>query len=111
MTARAALLALPGARAVEPRGLLAQHPAQRLRQRREEVHGRQRRQQAGATPLSVPLKVGRHTVRGMLALRPKPSRYTDDEQRRLALLPQTAPLAWDELMHDPAYQRALERLP
>ena len=29
----------------------------------------QRRQQAGATPLSVPLKVGRHTVRGMLALR------------------------------------------
>ncbi|HEY2187404.1 MAG TPA: beta-N-acetylhexosaminidase [Caldimonas sp.] len=35
----------------------------------------------------------------------------DSESRRLALLPQTAPLAWDELMHDPAYQRALERLP
>jgi beta-N-acetylhexosaminidase len=35
----------------------------------------------------------------------------DSEQRRLALLPQTAPLAWDELMHDPVYQRALERLP
>jgi len=35
----------------------------------------------------------------------------DSEQRRLALLPQTAPLPWDELMHDPAYQRALERLP
>ena len=35
----------------------------------------------------------------------------DSEQRRLALLPQTAPLAWDELMHDAAYQRALERLP
>jgi len=35
----------------------------------------------------------------------------DSEQRRLALLPQTVPLAWDELMHDPAYQRALERLP
>jgi beta-N-acetylhexosaminidase len=35
----------------------------------------------------------------------------DSEQRRLALLPQTAPLAWDELMHDPIYQRALERLP
>jgi beta-N-acetylhexosaminidase len=35
----------------------------------------------------------------------------DSEQRRLALLPQTAPLAWDELMHDPGYQRALERLP
>ncbi len=35
----------------------------------------------------------------------------DSEQRRLALLPQTAPLAWDDLMHDPAYQRALERRP
>jgi len=35
----------------------------------------------------------------------------DSEQRRLALLPQTAPLTWDELMHQPAYQRALERLP
>lgn len=35
----------------------------------------------------------------------------DSEQRRLALLPQTAPLAWDELMHDPGYQHALERLP
>jgi beta-N-acetylhexosaminidase len=35
----------------------------------------------------------------------------DSERRRQALLPQTAPLAWDELMHDPVYQRALERLP
>lgn len=35
----------------------------------------------------------------------------DSEQRRLALLPQAAPLAWDELMHDAVYQRALERLP
>ena len=35
----------------------------------------------------------------------------DSEQRRLALLPQTRPLAWDELMHDSVYQRALERLP
>ncbi len=35
----------------------------------------------------------------------------DSEQRRLALLPQSAPLTWSELMHDPAYQRALERLP
>jgi beta-N-acetylhexosaminidase len=35
----------------------------------------------------------------------------DREARRRALLPQTAPLPWDELMHDPAYQRALERLP
>ena len=33
------------------------------------------------------------------------------EARRLDLLPQTAPIAWDELMHAPAYQRALERLP
>jgi beta-N-acetylhexosaminidase len=32
------------------------------------------------------------------------------ERRRLALLPQTEPLAWDELMRDPAYLRALERL-
>ncbi len=35
----------------------------------------------------------------------------DSEARRLKLLPQTAPLTWDDLMHDPAYQRALERLP
>ncbi len=35
----------------------------------------------------------------------------DSEARRLALLPDTPPFAWDELMHDPAYQRALERLP
>ncbi|MES2993886.1 MAG: beta-N-acetylhexosaminidase [Pseudomonadota bacterium] len=35
----------------------------------------------------------------------------DSESRRLDLLPQTAPLTWDELMHHPAYQRALERLP
>ncbi|MDP1528652.1 MAG: beta-N-acetylhexosaminidase [Rhodoferax sp.] len=35
----------------------------------------------------------------------------DSEQRRLAMLPLTPPLAWDELMHDPVYQRALERLP
>ncbi|MET0335862.1 MAG: beta-N-acetylhexosaminidase [Rhizobacter sp.] len=35
----------------------------------------------------------------------------DSEARRIKLLPQTAPLAWDELMHDAAYQRALERLP
>jgi beta-N-acetylhexosaminidase len=35
----------------------------------------------------------------------------DAEARRLALLPQTPPLAWDALMHDAAYQHALERLP
>lgn len=35
----------------------------------------------------------------------------DSEARRLGLLPQTAPLTWDELMHWPAYQQALERLP
>ena len=35
----------------------------------------------------------------------------DSEQRRRGLLPQTAPLTWDELMHAPAYQHALERLP
>jgi beta-N-acetylhexosaminidase len=35
----------------------------------------------------------------------------DSEARRRALLPQVAPLPWDELMHDPAYQRSLERLP
>lgn len=32
------------------------------------------------------------------------------EARRVALLPQTDPLPWDELMHAPAYQHALERL-
>ncbi|MEO8124223.1 MAG: beta-N-acetylhexosaminidase [Burkholderiales bacterium] len=35
----------------------------------------------------------------------------DSEARRHALLPQTPPLAWDDLMHHPAYQHALERLP
>jgi beta-N-acetylhexosaminidase len=36
---------------------------------------------------------------------------TDSDARRRALLPQTEPLAWDELMHDAAYRHALERLP
>ena len=35
----------------------------------------------------------------------------DSEARRLDLQPQTAPLTWDELMHQPAYQHALEQLP
>jgi beta-N-acetylhexosaminidase len=35
----------------------------------------------------------------------------DSEQRRRSLLPETLPLAWDDLMHDPVYQHALERLP
>jgi beta-N-acetylhexosaminidase len=35
----------------------------------------------------------------------------DSEARRLALLPQSPPLAWDELMHHLPYQHALERLP
>jgi len=35
----------------------------------------------------------------------------DSELRRLELLPQLPPLPWDELMHQPAYQHALERLP
>jgi beta-N-acetylhexosaminidase len=34
----------------------------------------------------------------------------DSEARRLDLLPRTPPLPWDELMHQPAYQRALEQL-
>jgi beta-N-acetylhexosaminidase len=33
------------------------------------------------------------------------------EARRLDLLPLVPPLPWDELMHQPAYQHALERLP
>ena len=35
----------------------------------------------------------------------------DGEQRRLSLLPRSEPLTWDALMHDPVYQRSLERLP
>ncbi len=34
----------------------------------------------------------------------------DSEQRRLNLLPQEAPLPWDDLMHHGAYQQALEWL-
>jgi beta-N-acetylhexosaminidase len=37
--------------------------------------------------------------------------HADSGARRLALLPQTAPLAWDELMHDSAYRHALDCLP
>ena len=33
------------------------------------------------------------------------------DARRLQLLPQTAPLPWDDLMHHGAYQHALDRLP
>jgi beta-N-acetylhexosaminidase len=33
------------------------------------------------------------------------------ELRRLDLLPRTPPIGWDDLMHQPAYQRSLERLP
>ena len=33
------------------------------------------------------------------------------ESRRVDLLPQSAPLPWDELMHQPTYQQALERRP
>ena len=35
----------------------------------------------------------------------------DSEARRLDLLPLTPPLPWDELMHQPQYQHALESLP
>ena len=35
----------------------------------------------------------------------------DSEARRVALLPQTLPLAWDDLMFQPAYLQALELLP
>jgi beta-N-acetylhexosaminidase len=35
----------------------------------------------------------------------------DSEARRVRLLPTSAPLGWDDLMHDGAYQHALERLP
>jgi beta-N-acetylhexosaminidase len=35
----------------------------------------------------------------------------DSEGRRLDLLPHTPPLPWDELMHQPAYQHALAKLP
>ena len=35
----------------------------------------------------------------------------DSEARRVDLLPQTAPLTWDDLMFHPAYHQALSRLP
>jgi beta-N-acetylhexosaminidase len=35
----------------------------------------------------------------------------NSEARRLDLLPLSPPLPWDELMHQPAYQHALEKLP
>ena len=35
----------------------------------------------------------------------------DSEARRLALLPQTLPTPWDELMLQPAYMQALDLLP
>ena len=39
--------------------------------------------------------------------RPNP----DSESRRLALLPETLPYAWDDLMFHPPYVQALEMLP
>jgi beta-N-acetylhexosaminidase len=50
---------------------------------------------------------------GLLAAREQGQWHADpdSEVRRLGLLPQTAPLTWDELMHAPAYQHALETLP
>jgi beta-N-acetylhexosaminidase len=33
------------------------------------------------------------------------------EQRRLSLLPSTAPLSWDALMAEPRYMQALDLLP
>jgi beta-N-acetylhexosaminidase len=35
----------------------------------------------------------------------------DSEARRVNLLPQAAPMAWDDLMHHAPYQQALSRLP
>ena len=35
----------------------------------------------------------------------------ESEGRRQNLLPQQAPLTWEELMHEPAYHQALSRLP
>ena len=35
----------------------------------------------------------------------------DSESRRLALLPETLPQPWDELMLQPAYMQALDLLP
>lgn len=35
----------------------------------------------------------------------------ESNARRLALLPQAQPLAWDDLMHDATYRHALDRLP
>ena len=35
----------------------------------------------------------------------------DSESRRLALLPDTVPQPWDDLMHQPAYLQALDMLP
>ncbi|WP_271008583.1 beta-N-acetylhexosaminidase [Paucibacter sp. B51] len=35
----------------------------------------------------------------------------ESEARRAGLLPQSAPLTWDELMHEPAYHQALQTLP
>lgn len=46
---------------------------------------------------------------GLHAGRWKPS--PQSEQRRLNLLPRSAPLAWDDLMAQPAYLQALEQLP
>ena len=35
----------------------------------------------------------------------------DSESRRLALLPETVPQPWDDLMRQPAYLQALDLLP
>ena len=62
---------------------------------------------AESTKISVALLEGleRAQAQGLWQADP------DSEARRLRLLPQSPPRAWDELMHDPVYQHALERLP
>ena len=52
-------------------------------------------------------------LEGLAATLERGTRQTDaqSEARRRKLLPANRPLAWDELMHDVAYQRALDRLP
>jgi beta-N-acetylhexosaminidase len=59
----------------------------------------------GGRPLDALLDgLGEAIARGRWAVNPH------SERRRVALLPQTDPLPWDELMHHAPYLRALERL-
>ena len=73
---------------------------------------------AQGTPEQIAEHPGSHTGRYLAPLPARMQRlmtawadYCGSEGGKVVPPPQTPPLPWDELMHQPAYQHALEKLP